>query len=271
MCGCLKRMTLVLVAFSATSVFAEELSILEIEQRVNLPRRPAGKKPLVRTVLADEATKEEKQELLDLYKALAKTKPSRGSQEAWEKTTATMIAAAEEIVRGEAKNTDRLRAAANCKACHDAHKGPDPALAADGTIVEKPGDFGLAAPPQFVKLANISKDKLFISVYSFESVPVTSFQEEEIEQDGVRRKVQVPITQMRHQLRQSQISLAYVRLFDSTGKEIKGEDVWNRLKPGVVLLRQTDAKRVDPLYLKLLSPDALILAPSVVEMPPAGK
>ena len=250
---------------------AEDLSIVEIEKRVNLPRKAVGKKALYRAVLLGEATKEEKQELLDLYKALAKTKPTRGSLEDWQKATGALVTAAEEIVSGEAKNVDKLRAAANCKSCHDAHKGPDPALAADGTEVEKPGDFGLAAPPQFVKLANISKDKLFISVYSCESVPVTSFREEEVEEGGVRRKVQVPITEMRHQVRQSQISVAYVRLFDSTGKEVKGEDVWKRLKPGVVLLRQTDSPKLDPVFLKLLSPDALILAPSVLEEPPMEK
>ena len=44
------------------------------------------------------------------------------------------------------------------------------------------------------------------------------------------------------------------------GKEIKGDDVWKRLKPGVTLLRQTDATKVDPELLKLLSPEAMILA-----------
>jgi hypothetical protein len=92
-----------------------------------------------------------------------------------------------------------------------------------------------------------------------------------VEEGGVRRKVQVPITQMRHQVRQSQISLAYVRLFDSTGKEVQGEDVWKRLKPGVILLRQTDSKQVEPLYSKLLSADALILAPSILETQPPRK
>lgn len=253
------------------SVFAGELSIVEIEQRLHAPRRAEGKKAIYREVLTGTASKEEKQQMLDLYKALAKKKPPRGSPEDWQKATAALVTAAEEIVSGEAKNVDKLRAAANCKGCHDAHRGRDPALAADGTFVEKPGSFDVAAPPQFVKLANISKDKLTISVLYYESVPVTSYKEEEVEMRGVFKKVQVPVTQMRPTLRQGQISMAYVRLFDSTGKEVKGDEVWNRLKPGMTLLRQTESKEIDPTFLKLLSPDALILAPSVLETPPAGK
>ena len=145
------------------------------------------------------------------------------------------------------------------------------ALAADGTSVEKPGSFGLAAPPQFVKLANIAKDHLTITVYHYESQPVTTFKEEIVEMDGKTRTVKVPVSEMTSVLRQTQISLQYVRLFDSLGKEIKGDDVWKRLKPGVTLLRQTDATKVDPELLKLLSPEAMILAPSVLATPQTGK
>lgn len=274
----MRRVILVLTAIAAIllpgqrfSAAADELSILEIEQRINLPRKAAGKKALYREVLTGGATKEEKQELLDLYQSLAKAKPPRGSHDDWQKATAALVAAAEEIVSGEAKNLDKLRAAANCKACHDAHKGPDPALAADGTVVEKPGSFGVAAPPQFVKLASISKDKLSITIYYYDSQPVTTFREETVEMDGKTRTVKVPITEMTSVLRQSQISMQYVRLFDSAGKEIKGDDTWKRLTPGITLLRQADATQIEPSLLKLLSPDALILAPSVERTPPAGK
>ena len=251
----------------ASSRAAEERTIAQIEQRLHNPRRAEGRLGVFREVLRGKGTKEEKQELLDLYKALAKTKPPRGSQENWQKATSALVAAAEEIASGAAKDVEKLRAASNCKACHDAHKGPDPALAADGTSIEKPGSFGVTAPPQFVKLANISKDMLTITVYHYESQAVTTFKEETVEMDGKTRTVKVPVSETTNVLRQTQISLQYVRLFDSTGKEVTGDAVWKRLKPGVTLLRQTDSKTVDPAFLKLLSSDALILAPSVLETP----
>ncbi len=250
------------------SLAADELTIQQIEQRAHLPGRAAGKKPLYKEVLAGTATKEQKQELLDLYLALAKAKPAKGSQEAWQKATATLVTAAQEIVRGEVKDGSNLQAALNCKGCHAAHR---PVYAIDGTLVEDAGDFGTAAPPQFVKLANISKDKLSISVYAFEPHVETSFREEEVEADGVKSVRKVPVMETVQLLRQSQISLAYVRLFDSTGKEVKGDEVWNRLKPGMTLLRQTGSKQVDPVLLKLLSPEALILAPSILPSSPAEK
>lgn len=259
------------LALMRESVSADGLTIAEIEKRLHAPCRAEGKKALYREVLTGSATKEEKQLMLDLYKALANTKPPRGSQEDWQKATAALVVAAEEYASGEAKTIDKLRVAASCKGCHGTHRGPDPELAADGTVVEKPDSFGAAAPPQFVKLANISKDKLTISIHYYESVAVTSFKEVDVEVEGVIKKAQVPEMHMRPSLRQGQISMAYVRLFDSTGKEVKGDEVWQRLKPGMTLLRQTESKEIDPAILKLLSPDALILAPSVLEMPPGGK
>jgi len=252
-------------------VSAEELTVLQIEQRLHTPRRAEGRQGIFREVLRGKGTDEEKQQLLDLYKALAKTKPPRGSQENWQKSTVALVTAAEEIVNGTAKDVEKLRAASNCRACHDAHKGPDPALAADGTMVEKPGAFGEGAPPEFVKVSNISKNKLNITLYHHQSRQVIEMREEVVEADGVKKVVQVPVAREVVELRQSVISFQYWRLFDSTGKEIKGEDAWQRLKPGTTLLRQTDAKPIDPSFLKLLSPDAMILAPSIVEAPPAGK
>jgi hypothetical protein len=141
----------------------------------------------------------------------------------------------------------------------------------EGAAEEKPGAFGEAAPPQFVKLASVSKDKLSITIYHYDSQPVISFKEETVERDGKVETVRVPITEMTSVLRKSQISMQYVRLFDSKGMEIKGDDSWKRLKPGTTLLRQTAARPIDPSFLKLLSPDAVILAPSIVQAPPAGK
>ncbi|MFN0017803.1 MAG: hypothetical protein ACKVP0_06055 [Pirellulaceae bacterium] len=259
------------VAWTEYLAAAESLSILEIEQKLHNPRKVEGRLGILREVLRGKGTKEEKEQLLELYKALAKTKPPRGSQENWDKANAALVSAAEEIAAGTAKDMEKLRAASNCKACHDAHRGPDPALAADGTRIEEAGSFSKAAPPQFVKLANISKDKLNITVYYYQSQPVTTFREEVVEMGDVKRVVKVPIMEMRNELRLQVISFQYVRLFDSAGKEIQGDDLWKRLKPGVTLLRQTDAKELDPELLKLLSPEAMILAPSTLETPPAGE
>src|SRR5687767_9863390 len=97
-------LALVVCPSASTTVGADVLTIKQIEQRAHLSGRAAGKKPLYKEVLAGTATKEQKQELLDLYLALAKAKPVKGSQENWQKATAALVTATQEIVRGEVKD-----------------------------------------------------------------------------------------------------------------------------------------------------------------------
>ena len=60
--------------------------------------------------------------LVELYKALAANKPPRGDQKSWDNKTAALVKAAEALQKGTPNAKAQLKAAANCKACHDLHK-----------------------------------------------------------------------------------------------------------------------------------------------------
>ena len=62
--------------------------------------------------------------LLELYKALAANKPPKGDQKSWDAKTGALVKAAEALNKGTPNAKAQLKTAANCKACHTAHK-PD--------------------------------------------------------------------------------------------------------------------------------------------------
>jgi hypothetical protein len=62
--------------------------------------------------------------LLELYKALAANKPPKGDQKSWDEKTGALVKAAEALQKGTPNAKAQLKTAANCKACHTAHK-PD--------------------------------------------------------------------------------------------------------------------------------------------------
>jgi hypothetical protein len=86
--------------------------------------KTAHKKPrqLLKQVATGKATAAEKQELLKLYQALEASKPPKGTAESWAMKTKLLVAAAEAAVKGQQDAEVQLDRAANCKACHQAHK-----------------------------------------------------------------------------------------------------------------------------------------------------
>ncbi|MFN3486268.1 MAG: hypothetical protein ACK44W_12410 [Planctomycetota bacterium] len=83
-----------------------------------------GKPSLYDRVVAGKATPEEVRKLSDLYQALSRLKPPKGDAKSWKEKTAALAAAARDVVDRKPGATEKLKAAANCKACHGAHK-PD--------------------------------------------------------------------------------------------------------------------------------------------------
>ena len=83
----------------------------------------AMKGALAKSVISGKATAKEKEELLALFKDLAKAKPPRGTEADWKKKTTPLVDAAQEAVDGKSGAGAAVKSAANCKACHDAHKG----------------------------------------------------------------------------------------------------------------------------------------------------
>jgi hypothetical protein len=82
------------------------------------------KKPrqLLKQVAIGKANAAEKQELLKLYQALAASNPPKGDADSWAMKTKLLVAAAEAAVKNEKGADEMLQRAADCTACHQAHK-----------------------------------------------------------------------------------------------------------------------------------------------------
>jgi hypothetical protein len=63
--------------------------------------------------------------LVDYYESLPANKPPRGDQSSWDTKTAALVKSAKSLKAGEAGALEAYKAAANCKACHTAHKPMD--------------------------------------------------------------------------------------------------------------------------------------------------
>jgi len=96
---------------------APKYTIPQIMMKAHKP--PAN---LLRTVAQGQATAQQKTELLDLYKELAKNTPPRGEAADWAERTELLVAAAQAAVDGDPDASAQLTKASNCMACHDLHK-----------------------------------------------------------------------------------------------------------------------------------------------------
>jgi hypothetical protein len=85
--------------------------------------KAAFKGGLCKTVLEGKSDEAQNKELLALFQELAAAEPGKGSAESWKEKTGYLVAAAEGVVEGKEGARVQLKKAANCKACHEAHKG----------------------------------------------------------------------------------------------------------------------------------------------------
>ena len=84
--------------------------------------KEAHKGGLLKKVTSGKASEEEKEKLLELYKAMAENEPSKGSEEDWKKRTEAVVVATEDLLEGKDGAGEALGKAINCKDCHTAHK-----------------------------------------------------------------------------------------------------------------------------------------------------
>ncbi len=83
-----------------------------------------GDVSLYKKVEKGTSTAADHAKLVELYKALAANKPPKGDQKSWDEKTTALVKAAEGLQKGTPNAKAQLKTAANCKACHTAHK-PD--------------------------------------------------------------------------------------------------------------------------------------------------
>jgi hypothetical protein len=99
-----------------TSDAQEKAAIKEVMQI-------AMKGGLCKKVASGEASEEEKKKLAGLFAALHENKPPKGEQSSWDEKTKALVAAANDVLAGKEGAGAALQKAANCMACHSAHKG----------------------------------------------------------------------------------------------------------------------------------------------------
>lgn len=86
--------------------------------------KTAMKGPLGKKVIAGEASDEEKRKYLDLMIDMSEAKPPQGDEKEWKAMTSEVVLNAAKVVVGREGAGEALKAATNCKACHDKFK-PD--------------------------------------------------------------------------------------------------------------------------------------------------
>lgn len=79
--------------------------------------------PLILRAAAGDASETEKQRLVKVLGGMAQAQPDHGSADSWKAKTVALTAAAQDLLDGKAGAGERLRAAADCRACHQAHRG----------------------------------------------------------------------------------------------------------------------------------------------------
>ncbi len=76
----------------------------------------------VKRAIAKKSNPEEIKKMHEFFVSLEKLKPKKGDEASWKAKTAALVAASDLLVKGDEKGIDALKAAANCKACHEVHK-----------------------------------------------------------------------------------------------------------------------------------------------------
>lgn len=83
----------------------------------------AGETSLVKKVLSGEASDDDKKLFLDYLVDLVENDAPKGDNIEWKVQSGTALIAAAKVVTGREGSLEELKAATNCKACHDKFKG----------------------------------------------------------------------------------------------------------------------------------------------------
>ena len=81
------------------------------------------KSGIFHSVVAGDASADDKKKLLALVTDMAKEMPPKGDEASWKEKTSALIQASQDVVAGKEGSIDNLKKAGNCKACHSVHKG----------------------------------------------------------------------------------------------------------------------------------------------------
>jgi hypothetical protein len=117
------------VSFAGSAVFTcvqaadakkAQYTIKEVMKAVHKGDDNIGKR-----VSKGVASKEDIDTMVKYYESLPLNDPPRGDKTEWTAKTKKLVAAAKEVKAGAPAALDHFKEAANCKACHTAHKPED--------------------------------------------------------------------------------------------------------------------------------------------------
>lgn len=81
-----------------------------------------GKESFLAGILAGKGSDDDLKKLVSAYEVMAAQKPPTGDEASWKTLTAAALAAAKDAQAKKEGALDKLKAATNCKACHEHHK-----------------------------------------------------------------------------------------------------------------------------------------------------
>jgi len=81
-----------------------------------------GKESFLANVLAGKGSDDDLKKLVGAYEVLAAQKPPTGDEGSWKNLTGALLTAAKDVQAKKEGAIEKLKAASNCKACHEPHK-----------------------------------------------------------------------------------------------------------------------------------------------------
>ncbi len=81
-----------------------------------------GKESFLANVLSGKGSDDDLKKLVSAYEVMVAQKPPTGDEASWKTLTAALLAAAKDAQGKKEGALDKLKAATNCKACHELHK-----------------------------------------------------------------------------------------------------------------------------------------------------
>ena len=119
----LLTLALAIGAGSALKSFAAEEKKKETDIGKVMKRHFKGDTSDMKKAVKGELNKDQTAALLAAVKTLGPMKPSKGEDASWKEKTGALVTALEKLEKGQADAGAGVKKAANCKSCHNAHKG----------------------------------------------------------------------------------------------------------------------------------------------------
>jgi hypothetical protein len=110
------------LALSRAADDKPKYSIKEVMQKAHKDDPDKDIVSIFSKIKAGKASDDEKKQLVELYTSLGQNKPPKGDADSWKTKTDALLTAAKEVADGKDAGVADLKKAADCMACHTAHR-----------------------------------------------------------------------------------------------------------------------------------------------------